>query len=98
MHNYPYRGELISQTLDQPITIFDHFYLSDAFVSLFVILILGVFFYQWWLMMLTLGLSLGVWPFVRRRFPKGFLLHFPFFRWGMNLPGLFNPHFFQRKV
>jgi len=84
-------GSRVSQTVDSPITIFDHFELSDAFVALFVIMIFGVIFYSWEIMGLLLLIQLGIVPVIRKRYPRGIFLHWPYRHFWMSLPGLVNP-------
>jgi hypothetical protein len=81
----------VSQTIDSPITIFDYWELGDAFAALLVVLIFGVVFYEWAVMLLLLALVLGVGPMIRRRNEKGVFLHWPYRKMGVSLPGLINP-------
>lgn len=84
-------GRAVGQTLDSPITLFDYWELSELFVALFLILIFGVLFYEWFLLCLLLALTMIGLPWVRRNFNKGMIFHFPYMRFGMRLPGLVNP-------
>lgn len=84
-------GKRVSQTVDSPITIMDHFELGDAFVALLIILVFGVVFYSWEMMGLLLFIQLGIVPVVRKRHPKGIFLHWPYRKFWMRLPGLVNP-------
>ncbi|MGE0175063.1 MAG: hypothetical protein AB7T49_19875 [Oligoflexales bacterium] len=84
-------GTRVSQTIDSPITIFDYWELGDAFAALLVVLIFGVVFYEWAVMLLLLALVLGVGPMIRRRNEKGVFLHWPYRKMGVSLPGLINP-------
>ena len=77
--------------MDSPITIFDYWELSDAMVAIGIVLVFGVLFYEWALMMLLLALVLGFLPAVRRRNEKGIFLHWPYRHLHMSLPGLINP-------
>lgn len=84
-------GVRVSQTIDSPIMIFDHFELGDAFVTIGIVLIFGVIFYAWGPMMLLLVLFLGLGPVIRKRNPKGIFLHWPYRHLGISLPGIINP-------
>jgi hypothetical protein len=84
-------GTRVSQTIDSPIMIFDYWELGDAFAALLVVLIFGVVFYEWAVMLLLLALVLGVGPMIRRRNEKGVFLHWPYRTLGISLPGLINP-------
>jgi len=84
-------GSRVSQTIDSPITILEFWELGDAFGALLTVLVLGVVFYAWGAMFLVLGLQLCVWPILRRRFPAGILLHYPYRQFHVSLPGLINP-------
>ena len=84
-------GRPVSQTLDSPITLFDVWELSEIFVALFLILVLGVLFYEWFLLCLSLAVTLIGLPYVRRNFNKGMAFHYPYRRLKMHLPGLVNP-------
>ncbi|MGE4233055.1 MAG: hypothetical protein AB7F43_06980 [Bacteriovoracia bacterium] len=84
-------GTRVSQTIDSPIMIMDHFELSDAFAALFIILIFGVLFYSWSLMTLLLVLVLGFGPVIKKRNHKGIFLHWPYRHLGISLPGMINP-------
>lgn len=84
-------GSRVSQTVDSPITIFDHFELGDAFAALAVILVFGVLLYSWGVMTALLVLVLGVGPFIRKRNHKGVFIHWPYRHFGVSLPGLINP-------
>lgn len=95
MHDYESMKEKystkISQTIDSPIMVFDYFELSEVFAALFVVLIFGVVFYSWGIMLLFLFLVLGLGPFIRRRNKKGVYFHKPYRYLKMSLPGLVNP-------
>ena len=84
-------GRQVSQTLDSPITLFDVWELSEIFVALFLILVLGVLFYEWFLLCLSLVVTLVGLPYVRRNYNKGMAFHYPYRRFKMHLPGLVNP-------
>jgi hypothetical protein len=84
-------GRQVSQTLDSPITLFDVWELSEIFVALFLILVLGVLFYEWFLLCLSLVVTLVGLPYVRRNYNKGMPFHYPYRRFKMHLPGLVNP-------
>lgn len=100
MHNYEsmkrMHGNPVSQTIDSPILIFDHFELQDAFSALAIILLFGVLFYEWGLMMLLLLFVLGAGPVIRKRHPRGIFFHWPYRILGVSLPGLVNPKRRQR--
>lgn len=95
MHSYESlkenHGTKVSQTIDSPIMVFDYFELSEIFVALFILLIFGVVFYSWGLMLFLLALSLGVGPIIRRRHEKGVFFHWPYRHLKMSLPGIINP-------
>ena len=84
-------GNRVSQTIDSPILIFDFWELSDAFLALFVVLVFGVVFYSWGAMCALLVVTLGLIPVFKRRHERGILLHWPYRRWRVSLPGLVNP-------
>ena len=84
-------GRTVNQTLDSPIMLFEVWELSEIFVALFLILILGVLFYEWVLLCLLLAATLVGLPYVRRNFNKGMAFHYPYRHLGMHLPGLINP-------
>ncbi|HEX7676332.1 MAG TPA: hypothetical protein VF412_19310 [Bdellovibrio sp.] len=88
---------LVSQTIDSPITVLDFWELSDVFIGLFIILIFGVLFYSWGTMIVLLSVFLGAGPIVKRRYPKGIFLHWPYANFQMELPGLVNPKGKKRK-
>ena len=95
MHNYDSlkenHGNRVSQTIDGPILVFDYFELTEVFAALLVMLVFGIIFYSWGLMLLFLILILGVGPQVRRRNKKGIYFHWPYRKLHMSLPGLINP-------
>ena len=95
MHNYESMrekyGTRVSQTIDSPIMVFDYFELTEVFVALLVILILGVVFNSWGAMIFFLVLNLGFGPVIRRRNKKGVFLHWPYRHLKMSLPGVINP-------
>ena len=81
----------VSQTLDNPIMVFDYFELSDVMLSLVLVMFFGIVIYSFPLMLASLVVSLGIVPIVKRRFPKGIFFHLPYFKFGMSLPGILNP-------
>ncbi|MFK7827051.1 MAG: hypothetical protein AB8G05_23110 [Oligoflexales bacterium] len=81
----------VCQTVDNPITVFDYFELSEVFVALGAMLLFGIVVSSWKMMLISLILTLGVGPYVRRRNQKGIYFHYPYRRFGMRLPGLINP-------
>ena len=95
MHSYASMrekyGNPVSQTIDSPIMIFDYWELSDAFSAIAVILVFGVFFYEWTMMIALLLVVLGIGPGIRRRNEKAIFLHWPYRKFGVSLPGLLNP-------
>lgn len=95
MHSYQTlkrdHGNRVSQTIDSPITIFDFWELSEAFAALFVVLVFGVIFYAWGLMLLLLLVVLIAAPAIRTRNPRGIFFHWPYKHWGVSLPGLIQP-------
>ena len=95
MHSYASmrarHGNPVSQTIDSPIMIFDYWQIGDAFVAIGVVLVFGVVFYEWALMMGLLGIVLVIGPAIRRRNEKGIFLHWPYRKLGVSLPGLLNP-------
>ncbi|NRA46114.1 MAG: hypothetical protein HRU09_14270 [Oligoflexales bacterium] len=95
MHNYEEMRKKYSrkvcQTVDTPIMVFDIFMLGEIFVALGSLTIFGIIIYSWQLMFLSLFITLGVIPAIRRRNNRGIFLHYPYKRFGMNLPGIVNP-------
>jgi hypothetical protein len=95
MHNYDSMRQKystkVSQTVDKPITVFDYFELGEVFAGLAALLVFGIIIYSWQLMLLSMILTLGIGPYVRRRNKKGIYFHYPYKKIGMNLPGLINP-------
>ena len=91
MHDYGKlkreHGTRVSQTIDSPIMILDFWELSEAFVALFVVLIFGVVFYSWALILVVLIAR----PVVRGRNNRGIFFHWPYGRAGLELPGIINP-------
>ena len=100
MHSYQSlkrkHGSKVSQTIDTPILIFDFWELSDAFLGLMIILVFGVLFYSWGLMMLLLILFLAIGPIIKRRNNPGIFFHWPYRKLWIELPGMINPRG-QRK-
>lgn len=84
-------GHRVSQTIDSPILIFDFWELSDAFSALAIILVFGVLFSAWGLMVALLCFTLGAGPIIRRRNHPGVFFHYPYRHLWINLPGLINP-------
>jgi len=84
-------SNLVSQTIDAPITVLEFWELGDVFASLFIILVFGVLFYSWGTMLVLLVLFLVVAPLVKRRHPRGIFFHWPYRKFRMELPGLVNP-------
>lgn len=95
MHSYEAlkrrHGIRVSQTIDSPITILEYWDLSDGFLVLAIILVFGLLFYSWWVMTALLFLVVIVGPQVKRSNNKGIYFHFPYRKFGMKLPGIFNP-------
>ena len=95
MHSYEgmrlKHSKKVCQTVDSPIMVFDYFELKEMMISIFVMLLFGIIINSWKLMFLSLFVTLGLLPVIRRRNQKGILLHFPYRRFGMSLPGLVNP-------
>ena len=95
MHSYESmrkkHGVKVSQTIDSPIMVFDYFEISELFLALVILLIFGVIFYSWGLMILLLIITLGLGPIIRRRSKKGIFFHWPYRHLKMSLPGLINP-------
>jgi len=48
-------------------------------------------FDEWFLLCLSLAVTLIGLPYVRRNFNKGMAFHYPYRRFKMHLPGLINP-------
>jgi len=71
--------------------VFDFWELSDVFVALFIILVFGVMFYSWGTMLFLLIFCLWLNPIIKKKYPKGIYLHWPYARLQMNLPGIINP-------
>ncbi len=84
-------GTRVSQTIDSPITVLDYWELTDAFAAIGVILLFGVLFYEWALMLVLLFLVLVLGPTIRRNHEKGVFMHWPYRRLGISLPSLINP-------
>lgn len=84
-------GSRISQTLDSPIMFADIWELSEIMWSLGFILVFGILFYSWILMILSLVWTLIISPYIKRNHNKGILLHYPYKKLGMTLPGIMNP-------
>ena len=84
-------GYAVNQTLDSPVMILDFWEISEIFAALICIMVFGVLFYQWFLLCVVLVLTLFGLPYLRRNFNKGMVMHFPYSRFGMKLPGLVNP-------
>ena len=63
MHDYSElkrtRGYRVNQTLDAPILVFEYWELTEIFVGLGLILVLGVLFYEWALLCALLILTLN---------------------------------------
>lgn len=95
MHSYESlkknHGTRVSQTIDSPITIFDFWELSDAFVALLIVLVFGVLFYSWGFMMILLVLALGVGPMIKKKNKPGIFFHWPYRHLWVQLPGILNP-------
>jgi len=95
MYNYDslkkHHGNFVSQTIDSPIMIFDFWELSEAFAALFIILVFGVIFYMWGVMLALLILCLGAAPVIRSNNNRGIFFHYPYRHWKVSLPGLVNP-------
>ena len=100
MHSYKElrksNGSRISQTLDSPIMFADLWDLSDILTCLASILIFGLVFYSWVLLLLSLIWTLIANPMIKRKFNRGFLLHLPYRLLNMKLNGLVNPGKGQR--
>lgn len=84
-------GRAVNQTLDSPVMVLEFWELSEVFVALGLILILGAVFYQWLLLCVLLVLALAGLPYIRRNFNRGMIFHWPYSRAGIRLPGLANP-------
>jgi hypothetical protein len=95
MHDYQSlkreHGNRVSQTIDSPIMIFDFWELSEAFAGLFIVLVFGVVFYSWGIMLLLLAGVLIAGPIIRNKNNKGIFFHWPYRNWGIQLPGIINP-------
>ena len=95
MHSYKElkksHGQKVSQTLDSPIMFADLWDLNDIMSSLAVILLFGLLFYSWLLMSLALVWTLGFYPYLKRKYKRGIIFHWPYKYLNMNLPGLINP-------
>ncbi len=95
MHDYSEMrkrlGYSVNQTLDSPVMVLEFWEISEIFVALVFIMILGVLFYEWLLLCLTLIATLVGLPYLRKHFNKGIVLHYPYYKFGMSLPGLVNP-------
>lgn len=81
----------VCRTVDSSILVFDYFELGEVFIALIALLIFGIIISSWKLMVLSLFITLGVLPILRKRNTKGFFLHWPYKHLNMKLPGLINP-------
>ncbi len=81
----------ISQTLDSPIMFADLWELRDILLSLISILVFGLIFYSWKLLILSLIWTLLINPRIKRNNNRGILIHWPYKIFGMGLRGLMNP-------
>ncbi|MFK7827883.1 MAG: hypothetical protein AB8G05_27290 [Oligoflexales bacterium] len=81
----------VSQTVDAPIMVFDFFMLGEIFAALGALTVFGIAIYSWKLMFLSLFVTLGVIPAIRKRNNQGIFLHYPYRKFGMKLPGMMNP-------
>ena len=84
-------SQRVNQTIDTPIMVFDYFELGEVFAALGALLLFGIIIYSWQLMFLSLFVTLGIAPIVRRKNKKGIFFHWPYRHLGMRLPGLVNP-------
>ena len=95
MHDYSKMkkdyGRKVSQTIDSPIMIFDFLELGDAFAAIGAVLIFGVLFYSWPLLLISLVTCLVVVPIVKKRNHRGVFFHWPYRHLSMSLPGIVNP-------
>ncbi len=95
MHDYSKlrrsHGSKISQTLDSPIMFADFWELSDIMLCLASILIFGLLFYSWKLLMISILWTLVVNPKIKKKSNRGILLHWPYRVFGLQLKGLMNP-------
>ncbi|MFK7823633.1 MAG: hypothetical protein AB8G05_05725 [Oligoflexales bacterium] len=95
MHNYEgirkKHSTKVSQTVDTPIMVFDLFMLGEIFSALAAMTVFGIVIYSWKLMILSLLVTLGIIPAIRKRNNRGIFLHYPYKKFGMKLPGLMNP-------
>ena len=95
MHNYDSMkqkyAKRVSQTIDNPILVFDYFELGEVMAALMCMLLFGIILYSWKFMFLSLIFVLGVGPVVRRRNKKGIFFHWPYRHLKMTLPGMVNP-------
>jgi hypothetical protein len=71
--------------------IFDFWELSEGIAALFIIMVFGVIFYSWELMIPLLGFCLVASPLIKKRNNKGVFFHWPYRHLGIALPGLINP-------
>ena len=83
-------GSSVSQTLDQPVMILDFWEFQDLGLAVGV-LFLGTLTSEW--VTTTIGLFVVgvILPFIKKEYPKGIILHWPYRHLGMSLPGFINP-------
>jgi hypothetical protein len=81
----------VARTVDEPIMIMDIWELSDAFLSLGVMMFFGIVLDALMFMLFALLITLVFVPMVKRKCRKGIFLHAPYRHAGMTLPGLAQP-------
>ncbi len=95
MHSYKElkktHGCRISQTLDSPIMFANIWELSDLLLCLSSILIFGLIFYSWVLLLVSLVWTLAINPYIKKHYNRGILIHWPYKALKMELKGLINP-------
>ncbi|MBC85748.1 MAG: hypothetical protein CL677_01105 [Bdellovibrionaceae bacterium] len=84
-------GIRINRAVASPIRIMNFWDLTDAFLGLLTVLVFGIIFYSFWIMVALLIAFLIIGPLIKTRNNRGIYLHWPYRYLGMSLPGLVNP-------
>lgn len=99
MHSYQEmkskHSRQVSKTLDEPIMFLDKWDLQDMSLCLGVILVFGVFLFNWSAMFILLIVSLTWIPKIKKENNKGVFMHWAYKNLKLNLIGFINPK--QRK-
>ncbi len=81
----------VSKTLDEPIMFLDKWDLQDLSLCLGIILVFGIFLYNWTLMFTLLLVALFYVPHVKKKNNKGVFIHKAYKKLNVNLLGFINP-------